>query len=152
MSTINSSIRFHYLTDPFYFPRRTAIKNLLHFIFKDHSTEIKAINYVFCSDKYLLTLNRDFLKHNYYTDIITFELNEPGEAILSDVYISLDRARDNAKLFHVSLNVELLRLLIHGSLHLCGFRDKSKKDTAQMREVENFYINRLFHVKQRDKV
>src|SRR5687767_881278 len=114
MNPFNSTIRFHYLTPPFYFPRRTAIKKQLHSIFKDHTKEIKAVNYIFCSDKYLLTLNRDFLKHDYYTDIISFELNEPGESILSDVYISLDRARDNAKLFHVSLNAELLRLLIHG--------------------------------------
>ena|SRR5215213_7525340 len=141
MNSITSSINFHYLIAPFYFPRRTAIKKFLSSVFTAHSKKIEAVNFIFCTDKYLLSLNRGFLKHNYYTDVITFELNKKGEAILSDVYISIDRARDNANLYHVSVYNELLRLLIHSSLHLCGFMDKTKKDIAQMRNLEDIYLN-----------
>jgi len=140
MALSKTPIRFHYLIAPFYFPDRTAIKQLLRSIFKEHCQKIEAVNYIFCSDKYLLNMNRNFLNHEYYTDVITFELNRQGEAILSDVYISLDRARDNAKRYNVSIYNEVLRLLIHGSLHLCGFKDKSKKDITQIRKLEDYYL------------
>jgi rRNA maturation RNase YbeY len=91
----------------------------------------------------LLSLNKDFLKHNYYTDIITFELNKSDAPVLSDVFISIDRAKENAKRFNVSVYNEILRLLIHGTLHLCGFKDKEEKDYREMKELENRYLIRF---------
>ena len=136
-------IYFHYLTEGFYFPKRTQTKEYLSYIFKKYSKKLEAVNYIFCTDQYLLSLNKDFLKHNYYTDIITFELNKSDAPVLSDVFISIDRAKENAKRFNVSAYNEILRLLIHGTLHLCGFKDKEEKDYREMKELENRYLIRF---------
>jgi probable rRNA maturation factor len=142
-------IFFHYLVDSFHFPHRTLTKAFLLSIFKKHSKKIEAVNYVFCSDEYLLELNQKHLQHNYYTDIITFELTEAQQPLLADVYISVDRARENAGSFDTTLQNEILRLLIHGTLHLCGYKDKKPKDIDEMRRQEGYYLNRyLFHVKR----
>lgn len=136
------SIYFHYLIDPFYFPNREVVKTFLLTIFRKHSKNIETINYIFCTDEYLLELNKKHLNHDFYTDIITFELNEQGLPLLADVYISIERARENAKQFKVSLQNEILRLLIHGTLHLCGYRDKKQKEIDEMRTQENLYLNK----------
>src|SRR5688572_16079276 len=117
-------IYFHYLTDPFYLPRRSAIKKFLLSIFKDYSKAVQNINYIFCADKYLLDLNKEYLNHKYYTDIITFELNTSKECVEADIYISIERARHNAELYSVPVVHETMRLIIHGALHLCGHKDK----------------------------
>jgi rRNA maturation RNase YbeY len=138
------SIYFHYLGKPFYFPRRTLTKNFLLSIFKKHSKTLNTANYIFCSDEYLLALNKTHLRHDHYTDIITFELSEPHHPLLADIYISVERARENAKQFHVTLQNEMLRLLIHGTLHLCGYRDKSQNEIVEMRKQEAYYLNKYF--------
>ena len=135
------SIYFHYLTEPFYFPKRTETKQYLFSIFKIHSKRIETVNYIFCTDNYLLALNKDYLKHDYFTDIITFQLSADASPILSDVFISMDRAKENAKQFNVSAYHEILRLVIHGTLHLCGFTDKKKKETIEMKELESYYLS-----------
>jgi len=97
------------------------------------------INYIFCSDEYLKDINIQYLKHNYYTDIITFNYNE--DAIVSgDVYISTDRVSDNSTFYKVEFFDELLRVIIHGILHLNGFKDDSEKQKSEMRTLENFWI------------
>src|SRR5688500_14339492 len=142
-------IYFHYLIDPFYLPRRSAIKKFLLSIFKDYSTAIQNINYIFCADKYLLNLNKEYLNHNYYTDTITFELNAPKDAIEAEIYISIERARINAESYSVPIVNETMRLLIHGALHLCGHQDKSKKEFKEMKALEEFYLKQWFHVKRK---
>jgi probable rRNA maturation factor len=142
-------IYFHYLTDPFYLPRRSAIKKFLRSIFKDYSKAIQNINYIFCADKYLLNLNKEYLNHNYYTDIITFELNAPKDAVEAEIYISIERARFNAESYSVPIVHETMRLLIHGALHLCGHKDKSKKEFKEMKALEEFYLKQWFHVKRK---
>lgn len=102
------------------------------------------LSYVFCTDEYLLTINRDFLQHDYYTDIITFELSEPGQPVMGEIYISIDRVRDNAKIHQESFQRELHRVIFHGALHLCGYRDKTKKEQEEMRRKENEYLKRYF--------
>jgi len=139
MVTSNPPIYFHYLTPPFFFPDRTAIKLFLASIFKKHQKKIECVNYIFCLDKYLLTLNNKYLNHNTYTDIITFDLSK-GKQIVADVYISVDRARENGNSFRVSFNNEILRLLIHGALHLCGFADKTVIEKQRMTRLENQYL------------
>lgn len=103
------------------------------------------INYVFCSDEELLEINREHLNHNYYTDIITFDLSEKGTgALVSDIYISVDRVRDNAVDHKVSFRSELHRVIFHGILHLLGHRDKSEREEEEMREMEDIWMQQYF--------
>ena len=133
-------IYFHYLVPQFYFPHRGFTKIFIASIFADHHKKINTINYIFCSDEYLLALNKNHLKHNYYTDIITFDLSNDGR-IIADIFISAERAKENAKLFGNSVISEILRLLIHGALHLCGYNDKDKKAANEMSALENKYLD-----------
>jgi len=100
------------------------------------------ISYNFCSDNYLLKINKQYLQHNYFTDIITFDISE-GKTISGDIYISWDRVKDNAKTEKTLFHVELQRVIIHGVLHLCGYKDKSPKEQKQMRDKENYYLSLL---------
>lgn len=122
---------------------KTAIKLFIETLFRKEKTKLSSITYVFCSDEHLLQMNRDFLQHDYYTDIITFGLSDKGEPVEAEVYISVDRVRDNAGNMGTSFRNELLRVIFHGALHLCGYKDKSKADTAMMRNKEDGYL-RLF--------
>jgi rRNA maturation RNase YbeY len=96
---------------------------------------IKRINYIFCSDEYLLEVNRNYLQHDYYTDIITFDLSET-EVIESDIYISIDRVQDNANQYNANTQTELLRVIAHGLLHLIGYNDKTEDEQTIMRNKE----------------
>ena len=95
---------------------------------------------VLCSDDYLLKVNQDFLSHDYYTDIITFDYCEDG-IVNGDLLISLDRVRENSELEKTTFKDELHRVVFHGVLHLCGFKDKTKKDIELMRFKESYYLN-----------
>jgi rRNA maturation RNase YbeY len=104
------------------------------------------VTLIFCSDEYLLDMNRTHLDHDYYTDIITFDYSE-GNIVSGDLFISYDRVVDNASSFSSSINDELHRVCVHGLLHLCGYKDKSKLDELLMRQKEDEMLNlRLFHV------
>ncbi len=133
-------ISFHYLTTQFYFPHRTLTKSFIASIFEEHHRKINAINYIFCSDEYLLNLNRNHLNHNYYTDIITFDLSYDAR-VMADVFISIERAKENAAAFHKTVFSEVLRLLIHGALHLCDYKDKTKIENKNMRRLEEKYLH-----------
>lgn len=120
-------------------------KKLKEWILESVEEEGKSLNFIsfnFCSDNYILELNKSALSHNYYTDIITFELNEKNESIEGDIYISIDRVKDNAKLLNETFLNELNRVIIHGVLHLCGYKDKSSKESKIMREKENYYLKK----------
>lgn len=99
------------------------------------------INLVFCDDEHLLGMNRAHLDHDYYTDIITFDYTE-DEVISGDLYISIDRVLDNARLLNEPTDVELRRVCVHGILHLCGYKDKNSEEEAQMRSRENFHLDK----------
>ena len=103
------------------------------------------INYVFCTDESLLEKNIQFLDHNTLTDIITFDLSEKENELLAELYISIDRVTENAKLFETPYQRELHRVLFHGVLHLCGFKDKTKDEAATMREQEEQCLNAYFN-------
>ena len=139
----SGDIYFHYLVKPFFFPGRTQAKAFIKTILHEHRKEVDAINYIFCSDKYLLTINKKYLKHNYYTDIITFELAQE-EGVTADVFISVDRMRINASAFKVSTSSEIMRLLIHGALHLCGYKDKNSAQSKRMKQLEEYYLDKYF--------
>jgi probable rRNA maturation factor len=133
-------IQFHYLVDSFFFPERTRLKNFILQRLKKEGKKVDTINYIFCSDDYLLELHKKHLNHNTYTDIITFELSEKEQLLVSDIYISIDRVRENAKSFSTSFQNELHRVIFHGALHLAGYKDKSEKDSALMRQMEDKWL------------
>ncbi len=99
-----------------------------------------SLQYVFVSDAYLLAMNQSFLKHNTFTDIITFDLSENNKKIIGEIYISVERVTQNAEKFKVSYFQELHRVIFHGVLHLCGFKDKKKEDIALMRKKEEQWL------------
>lgn len=108
------------------------------------SRKIGEISYVFASDEYLLRLNRRYLKHDYYTDILTFDYSE-GDIISGDIFISVDRVRENAGLFNVEVEKEFLRVMVHGLLHLMGYSDADESGKMIMRDKEDEKLL-LFHV------
>ncbi len=124
------------------------MKKFIESLFKREGRKLGSINYIFCSDKRLLEINQQFLSHDYYTDIITFDLSE-SDAVLAEIYISIDRVRDNSKTLGSSLKSELHRVIFHGALHLCGYGDKTKKQEEEMRAKENLYLNKYFSMKSR---
>ncbi len=109
---------------------------------KSESRVIGNVNYIFCNDDYLLKKNQKYLQHDALTDIIAFDYSE--ENILNgDIYISVERIKENAVIFTVPFEEELNRVIIHGLLHLMGFKDKTKGEAKTMREKENFYLSRF---------
>lgn len=101
------------------------------------------LNFIFCSDNYLLSINTSYLNHNTYTDIITFDLSENDEYISGDIFISIERVKENAKAFKISFPQELHRVLIHGILHLLGYKDKTPSQENEMRSKEDYYLSLL---------
>jgi probable rRNA maturation factor len=137
-------IYFHYTVEPFTFLYRNELKVFIMTLCKREGKEVDTINYIFCTDKFLLELNKTHLNHDTLTDIITFEYNAPGQALLSDIYISIERVRENASLFNTSFSRELHRVIFHGALHLCGFKDKRKEEAKIMRGKEEEYLQKWF--------
>jgi probable rRNA maturation factor len=144
MSTVHSNIYFHYLSDPFFFPNRNKLKNFLAALAKTEKQSIDTINYIFCTDEYLLKVNQDHLNHDTYTDIITFQLSPKGEPLLSDIYISIDRVKENAVQHSNTFTIELHRVIFHGLLHLCGYKDKFPADIKAMRKAEDVALETYF--------
>ena len=100
------------------------------------------ISYIFCSDDFLLKLNKQFLKASYLTDVITFDYTE-NNRISGDIFISIDRVKENAKLYKQTYFQEMIRIMLHGVLHLCGYKDKTEKEIQKMREKENHYLQKF---------
>ena len=115
---------------------RTKIKQLIKQVIEAKGKKTGNITYIFCDDEYLLEVNKQYLKHDYYTDVITFDYVE-NDLISGDIFISTDRVRENALAFGSSETEELHRVIIHGALHLLGLKDKSEKEASQMRQAEN---------------
>ena len=137
-------VNFIFLVDRITLKDRNKLKRFLINLLRSHGRIAEAINYIFCSDKYLLTINRKFLKHDFYTDIITFDLSDDDNGVQAEIYISVDRVRDNAKKIGVSIKSELHRVIIHGAMHLCGYNDKSQADKSNMRRLENDSLTKYF--------
>ena len=134
-------VQFFFQTKKVYLPNRKKLKSFINFVFKNEKKQLKSIAYIFCSDEYLLKVNQDFLNHDYYTDIITFDMSDTMNIIKGEVYISVERVKENAKNMDISFTNELHRVIFHGALHLCGYRDKVELDIEKMRNKEDFYIN-----------
>jgi len=121
---------------------RTNIRHWLSKVASSEKKRISSLNIIFCSDDYLYKMNRQFLKHNTFTDIITFDNSVDFKHISGELYISLDRIRDNAATLGVTIKDELHRVIVHGLLHLCGYTDKTPSDRKKMSLKEDYYLQR----------
>src|SRR6187401_3179017 len=120
------------------------LKHFIESIFRKEMQNLDSISYIFCSDMVILEINKKYLNHNFYTDVITFDLSEHNKAISAEVYVSIERIRDNADQLGLSIKSELHRVLFHAALHLCGYKDKKKKDKEIMRKRENDLLSKYF--------
>lgn len=119
---------------------RVVLKSFIEKRVKKEGLAIDSLNYVFCSDKYLLEINKQFLNHHYYTDIISFDLSEEPGFLIGEVYISIERVKENAKTHSATFKEELLRVIFHGALHFCGYKDKKPSDAKKMRQMEDLWL------------
>lgn len=138
-------IEFHYETT-FQLDNEKAFISWLSEIVASEQFLMGDVNFIFCNDEYLLKVNQEYLNHDTYTDIITFDYSE-GKTLHGDVFISIERVKENALSFQVSFQDELLRVMSHGVLHLSGYKDKSDKDAALMRKKEDEKMA-MFHVER----
>lgn len=145
----NSITAVNFLTaDVTFIPKKKKIlRHWINQIAKNHQCLVEQIDFIYCSDSYLLTLNQEYLNHNTFTDIITFDYGNSKtntlKSISGEIYISIERVKENAKIFSTSYTNELHRVMIHGVLHLCGFKDKKEKEKEQMRMQEDAAIRIL---------
>ena len=119
---------------------RTELKTFINKQCLKEGVHIETLQYVFCSDTFLLDINKRFLNHNFYTDIISFDLSEQKGSLIGDVYISIDRVKENAKTEGNLYTHELLRVIFHGALHFCGYKDKKPADQKTMRSMEDKWL------------
>ena len=122
--------------------KKNSIKKQISRVIISESKQVGDISVIFCSDEYLLEINRQFLNHDYYTDVITFDYVE-GNVVSGDVFISLDRIKENSLLFHNQAIMELYRVVFHGVLHLIGYNDKTLEEIKEMRSKEEHYLNEV---------
>ncbi len=134
-----ATINFFSHRTPFVLKKKRLIRQWIEETAENEGRFIGDISYMFGNDEYVLKVNRQFLQHDFLTDIITFDYCE-GVQLNGDIVISIDRVRENARLFHVRTEEELHRVIIHGILHLCGYKDKSRKEAARMRYKEDYYL------------
>lgn len=118
---------------------RTWLKNTI----VAEGQKLKELNFIFCSDKYLLSINQQYLKHDTFTDIITFDNSDKKDEIVGDIFISIERVQENSITFNVPMQDELYRVMIHGTLHLLGYPDKGKSAKKLMTSKENYYLDKL---------
>ena len=121
------------------------VKQILDIEAKDKKPETGTINYIICSDEELLKMNKEYLDHDTYTDILTFEDYDPQDGLMADIYISLDRAKENAITYKQEPVDEMLRLYAHGALHICGYKDKTQKQQELMRKCEDRCISLYYN-------
>lgn len=126
---------------------RRKLSTYLQSLIRRQKTQVKDVQlvYVFCDDDYLVEINMDYLNHATLTDIITFDLSEEPETMQGEVYISTERVRENAGKYKVTYEMELHRVIFHGALHLCGFKDKKKADKERMRQEEDLCLSQYFN-------
>ena len=135
-------VSFDYQVSSFLLKRKKQLVNWILLVAYVEKKEIEKIDFVFCSDEFLLELNRKFLSHKTYTDILTFDYSE-GNEIMAEIYISIDRVKENALKLKVSFEEELHRVMIHGVLHCFGYEDKKKASQKKIRRKEDEYLRLL---------
>jgi rRNA maturation RNase YbeY len=143
LPSLTEIIQFNFIDRSFRLQHIRALRYWIYSTIQEEGKGVAAISYNFCSDEFLLNMNREHLNHDYLTDIITFELHEKKQPLLGDVYISIDRVKDNSHIHGVSFHTEICRVLVHGALHLCGYGDKTKAEAKTMRSKEDYYLSLL---------
>ena len=138
---MSKNILFHNADTSYILKNKRIISSWITDTIKEEEKQLEEISYIFCTDDYLLKINQEHLNHDTYTDIITFDYTENG-IISSEIYISADRVRENAKNLGVAALDEMHRVIIHGVLHLCGYKDKSDLQSQEMRGKENYYLGK----------
>ena len=133
------SIHFFFENVPPNLKNKKKLKHFIDFLFKNEGKKINHLNYIFCTDQALLKINKKYLNHDFYTDIITFDVS--SSTISGDIYISTDRVRENAKTYQVGFQKELHRVIFHGALHLCGYNDKTSRQKKLMTKMEDYYMD-----------
>lgn len=137
---LTSEISFNTVDRTYVVKQKITLRNWINQTIKREKRITGDLSFNFCSDDYLLSVNREHLNHDYYTDIITFDFCEEN-TVSGDIYISIDRVKENAKTERKTIQNELHRVIIHGVLHLCGYKDKKPADARIMREKEDFYLS-----------
>ena len=137
------SVSFHFLKS-ITLDNRANLKAFLKKVAKKEGFILDSLEIIFCDDEYLLKINKGFLKHNYYTDIITFDLSERHNQIVGELYISADTVKQNALELNQTIKKELHRVVFHGLLHLCGYKDKKPSEKKEMTSKENKYLALYF--------
>jgi len=139
-------INFHFLEKTTLLNRK-KLKEFLALLAIEEKKKIGQLDFIFCSDDYLLAINKSYLNHNYYTDIITFDLTpNQSEPTTGEIYISVEKIKSNAALYKTTFENELHRVIFHGVLHLCGFKDKKPQEKQTMTQKENHYLNQYFNI------
>ena len=123
--------------------QKTRIRTWLLETIKAEGYTLEELNFILCSDDYLLAINQQYLEHDTYTDVITFDNSEEPETILGDIFISIERIQENARTFKGTVHEELCRVMIHGTLHLLGYLDKTKAEKTLMTQKEDHYLDLL---------
>ena len=136
------AITFHEEDISYKLKHKTAVRKWITDTIVAEGYKLSELSYIFCTDEYLLQINRQYLDHDTYTDIITFDNSEDEGVIVGDIFISIERIRENAGKFNVTEAQELHRVLIHGALHLLGYTDKSPTDKKKMTSKEDFYLDK----------
>ncbi|MES2061769.1 MAG: rRNA maturation RNase YbeY [Bacteroidota bacterium] len=136
------AITFHEEDISYKLKHKTAVRKWITDTIVAEGYKLSELTYIFCTDEYLLQINRQYLDHDTYTDIITFDNTEDEGVIVGDIFISIERIRENAGKFNVTEAQELHRVLIHGALHLLGYTDKSPADKKKMTSKEDFYLDK----------
>lgn len=131
--------KIHFFTEDisFQIKQKKIIRQWIENIVRNEGAKINELNYIFCSDEYLKKVNIEYLDHHFYTDIITFDNSEVPGTLESDIFISIDRVKENSQEFSKDFNEELYRVMIHGVLHLLGYKDKEEEESQLMRQKEN---------------
>jgi probable rRNA maturation factor len=146
--TLTMPLVFHKADISFRMPKATAIKGFVTAQFKKETKKALDLSCVFCSDEFVLDINKRFLDHDYYTDIITFPLDDTDKKTTAELYISIGRVKENATTLGISFEKELHRVIFHGVLHLCGYGDKTKKEIALMRQKEDEWLDLFYKLAQ----
>ena len=135
---------FHFDSTTFSLRNRKKLKNFVAQIFNSKKRGLASLTYVFSTDRKVLQINRQYLNHDFFTDVIAFDLSDTRRNLQGEVYISIDRVRQNAKTFNVSFSDELHRVIFHAALHLCGYRDKTTREKATIKKEEDRYLAEYF--------
>ena len=138
-----SKVYFFFDNVRFTLLERTRLKKNIVEIFEKEGKAPDNINFIFCSDKKLLEINRSYLNHDFYTDIITFDLSESELLTSGEIFISVDRVKENAATLGIPFSLEIRRVMYHGVLHLCGYGDKTRAEQKKMRSKEDYYLNKF---------